>query len=453
MRTIVCALLLLSGCNEYGFGTPKDDIAATDTATPDTVTTPTGPWPDLVVSPEAVDLSGVCDSGQTEIWLSNMGEGDLILDLVQTTSNWGIDTAVPEALAAETSVELTLLTIGGEGTLTIHSNDPDEPIKDVPLMTRPDGPPVVAIVAPTEGAIIAQGEEAYLYAIVGDEETPTEALEVEWSSDVDGFIDKPDVEADGSSEAKWRSPRTPGDHTLTVTVTDTCGLSASATVKVCQQAGFDESLLDIESWSFAGEARWDPVNDWLELTDDRMNIVGGAFTSAKAVSGDTLEITFLFYIGDGTGADGISLTALNTNVATSYIGGSGCGIGYGGDAPCTDGPALPGWSLEVDTWYNEGQDPTSEDHIMFTFNGDVDDPAAWAILPEMEDNGWHTMRVVVDAPHVLAEIDGVPYIDQNITGGTFDFPAAIGFTAGTGSVTNFHLIDSLVVTDFVCDES
>ena len=31
--------------------------------------------------------------------------------------------------------------------------------------------------------------------------------------------------------------------------------------------------------------------------------------------------------------------------------------GYGGDASCTAGPAS-GWSIEVDTYFNSGQDPT-----------------------------------------------------------------------------------------------
>ena len=52
----------------------------------------------------------------------------------------------------------------------------------------------------------------------------------------------------------------------------------------------------------------------------------------------------------------MGLTALDIDRMTTYLGGTGCGIGYGGDATCTSGPALPGWSIEVDTYYNGGQD-------------------------------------------------------------------------------------------------
>ena len=79
----------------------------------------------------------------------------------------------------------------------------------------------------------------------------------------------------------------------------------------------------------------------------------------------------------------------------------------GGDATCTSGPAL--LSIEVDTYYNGGQDLGGS-------------PLS---TTEIEDTGWHSMRVVV---HILVEIDGVVYMDQDVT----DFPAYIGFTAGTG---------------------
>jgi hypothetical protein len=163
-----------------------------------------------------------------------------------------------------------------------------------------------------------------------------------------------------------------------------------------------------------------------------------------------VEIEFLFYIGGGSGADGISLTAIDVDRMTTFLGGTGCGLGYGGDAACTAGPALPGWSIEVDTYFNDGQDPTIEDHLTFVFDGDVDAPQAWTPLPEMEDTGWHTMTVTVTAPHVKIAIDGDIYIDQELTG-HFDFPANIGFTAGTGGQTNFHRIDALEVTSYLCD--
>ena len=47
-------------------------------------------------------------------------------------------------------------------------------------------------------------------------------------------------------------------------------------------------------------------------------------------------------------------------------------------------------------------------------------------------------------------IDGTDWIDQDVPELT-SFPAYVGFTAATGSVTNYHLIDALQVEEFVCD--
>ena len=126
-------------------------------------------------------------------------------------------------------------------------------------------------------------------------------------------------------------------------------------------------------------------------------------------------------------------------------------MGYGGGNSCTAGPALPGWTVEVDTYYNDEVDPTQEDHVAFTFDGNIGNFQAWAPLPEMEDTGWHSMTVEVNAPNVKILIDGVSYIDQSFSG-NFSFPAYVGFTAGTGGLTNNHLIDSLEVTETVCEE-
>ena len=62
------------------------------------------------------------------------------------------------------------------------------------------------------------------------------------------------------------------------------------------------------------------------------------------------------------------------------------------------------------------------------------------------------MVVDVSAPRVRVSIDGTTYIDQDVGGGSFAFDAYIGFTAGTGGLTNRHLIDSLEVTEYLCSE-
>ena len=137
---------------------------------------------------------------------------------------------------------------------------------------------------------------------------------------------------------------------------------------------------------------------------------------------------------------------------TGFMGAPGCALGYGeAHESCIDtGEALPGWSIEVDTYYNPYIDPSSNDHLSMTFDGDLDTVAAWSDLPEVEDTGWHELEVVLAAPLVQVWLDGELLIDEELVELT-PFDAYIGFTAATGADFNEHSIDSLVVSGDACD--
>ena len=441
-RLPVAALLALCvGCSDYNLK-PTGDV---DPGPED------DPIPDIVVDPGEIALSGVCTTGAGSVIVTNAGDGDLVVEDVSVSGDgWVASTPdLPFTLTSGESVTIGVEGGVGEATLLIASTDPDEPTVTVPLSATGDSAPGVEITAPAHGDVLEAGDVA-LEALVTDAEDALDLLTVAWSSSVDGVVATDPPDAAGVAAATWADGRSEGPHVLTATVTDSCGNSASAEINVCQQGGYEVDELDLDDWHFEGVASWDATNGWLELTPASVDVVGTAFEVGHKVDGGAVDIEFLFYIGGGSGADGLSLTALDADRATTYLGGTGCGLGYGGDAGCTAGPALPGWSIEIDTYYNSGYDPTEDDHVMFTFDGDVDDPAVWAALPEMEDTGWHTMVVNVAAPHVTVTIDGTTHIDQDLSG-DFSFPAWVGFTAGTGSLTNAHLIDSLTVTEYVCE--
>jgi hypothetical protein len=438
-------IALVSACSEYNLSEDKG-------AEPDAADTATRPGtPDLVADPAAVSQAGLCGDATVPVTLTNRGDAPLTLTSASISGAWTISGFTPP-VTLEPGLETQLTITGqGEGSLEIGSDDPDEPTLVLPLLTAGDEPPALALIEPGNGDILDPGDRT-VEAAVNDMEDALEDIALTWTSDVDGVIADGFADAAGAMSATWPAGRTEGDHVVTVTATDTCGNTASVDIGVCQQAGYTVDELDISSWNFEGSAAWDASNRWLRLTDVALDQVGTAFATSSTVRADSVQISFAFFIGNGTGADGISLTALDTARMTTFMGGTGCGIGYGGDAACTQGPALPGWSIEVDTHYNDGQDPTAADHLMFTFDGDVDDPAVWAELPEMEDTGWHQMVVDVSAPRVSVSIDGTVYIDQDVSGGAFAFDADVGFTAGTGGLTNEHLIDSLEVTEYVCSE-
>jgi len=408
---------------------------------------------ELEVDPSAVATTGCVDVAAT-ITLSNVGESDLTINALEMEGEgvWTLEAPIlPLVLTPAESVEVPVLGQLGHGVLVVESDDPVRPRVLVPLSTVEDDPPVVEIVSPTHNSIIDVGNDLDLVGQVEDDSDVPESLTLAWESSVDGALGSPVADASGRASTLWASAvRSDGPHNLTFSASDSCGNTNSADITLCQQAGYTSDEYDIANWHFEGSATWDSTNSWLQLTHVANNLVGSAFETSNPVSGDAVSIRFRFFIGSGSGADGLSLTALDTGRMGGFLGGTGCGIGYGGDAVCTGGPALPGWSIEVDTYHNEEADPTEEDHLALTFDGDVDNPAAWAALPEMEDTGWHTMEVTVVAPNVHIEIDGVVYISDKLSG-HFSFPAYIGFTAGTGGATNEHLIDALEVEGVICE--
>ncbi len=86
--------------------------------------------------------------------------------------------------------------------------------------------PSVAIAEPTEGAVFGRGEPLRLSALVLDDKDGPEVLAVVWCSDLDGELPLTPIEGQDYS---YLSALSPGEHLLTVEVTDKGGLSASET--------------------------------------------------------------------------------------------------------------------------------------------------------------------------------------------------------------------------------
>jgi hypothetical protein len=440
---------LLSACSDYGFHGDKDPGAgAEDQDTGPEPVTPVEGAPEVQVSPERLALGPSCTGAQSaEVVVENVGDAPLTVQALRVEGEaWALDAppALPLTLAAGGA--LTLRVVGGPGdaALIVESDDADEALIRVPMSAPVDLPPTVTLLSPTSGQILAVDAVGGLIAQVNDDHTAPTDLVVRWESDVDGVLSGGTVDAAGTATQPWDAAlQTPGPHTFTVTVTDACEQTATATVSACQNAGYVSENLDLTSWTFNGTAGWDALNGWVELTAPYTDQAGTAFQTSAAVSSDNISVDFGFYVSGGTGADGMSVTALDTGRATSFVGNTGGGIGYGG---------LPGWSIEVDTWYNsEHADPTELDHLSLHLDGNVNGPVAWATLPEMEDGAWHQMSVRVIGARFTISVDGVVYIDQDVPG-LSTFPAYIGFTAATGSVTNYHLIDALLVEELVCGE-
>lgn len=407
--------------------------------------TPPFTAPELTADPAWIAEPALCGARDYGVTLQNTGDAELVvaaLDLVG--DGWTLESvALPLTLAPGARQPLRLTTQGGSATLRVQSNDPGNTTLEIPLDATADLAPFVGIDSPAASATLAAGGSTFVGRVADDVDAP-EALSLRWISDMDGVVGSEPAGADGFARMSWDpSARASGPHTVVLEATDSCGNVATSEVSVCQQAGYVADSLDLSTWHFEGSALWDAANGWVQLTDASNNQAGTAFQTGSTVSADNVNVSFRFYVSGGSGADGISVTALDTTRMSGFVGSTGGGIGYLG---------MPGWSLEVDTWYNgENNDPTGEDHLSFHIDGNVGSYEAWATLPEMEDGAWHQMDLTVIGTRVRAAIDGVVYIDQDIPRIT-PFTAYVGFTAATGGATNAHLIDALEVTEYVCPE-
>ncbi len=431
-------LLPLFACSEYTLEDRKDEPTFEDD--------PPG-IPDVSVSPDAIDLGIVCGgTGAGTVTVTNVGAGDLTVRGADLSGDgWVVgDVVFPATVGIGETLDIPVSGGPGASVLTVVTDDPETPRIDVPLNVVADAPPTATILDPADGTVLPGDATETLTGLVTDDLDLPEALTVAWASSVDGPLSAIPTSASGETSAPWEpSVRTAGTHVVTLEVTDSCGQTASTFVGICQDQGYTADNLDLSTWNFEGSATWDSANSWVQLTDTSAGQGGTAFQTGATVGADNVSIAFRFYVSGGSGADGISVTALDTTRMTGFVGLTGGGIGYQG---------LPGWSIEVDTYYNgDLGDPTQEDHVSLHFDGSSFGPAAWAALPEMEDGAWHDMEVNVLAPRVTVTIDGVAYIDTDLAEFT-NFPAYVGFTAATGSLTNYHLIDALTVTRYVCEE-
>lgn len=422
-------LVSLGACSDYGLSNKRSGNG--ENLAP----------PTLTADPTALDLGLVCDTGTAPVALQNVGGGPLTISALQAPDGWAVaHDPLPRTLdpGERWTIEVTGV---GAGALTVVSDDPNQPELLLPLDAVADAPPSLTLLTPAPDITLDAGALTVFEAQVWDDLDPAEALDLRWSSSVDGPLDADPPDAAGQAILLWDgNQQTPGPQTVEATLTDSCGHTVTATRSFCQEEGYDTDQLDLDTWNFEGTARYDTDNDWVELTSAAEWQGGTAFQTAAEVPSDDVVIAFSFFAGDRGGADGISLTVLDADRMTGFVGSSGGGIGYGG---------LPGWTVEIDTFYNR-YDPSEADHVSLHIDGDAADAVAVAELPEMEDGAWHDMEVVARGEDLTVSVDGVVYLDLR-SSRLGAFPAYVGFTGATGASYNAHYIDSLVVAGSLCE--
>jgi pimeloyl-ACP methyl ester carboxylesterase len=143
------------------------------------------------------------------------------------------------------------------------------------------------------------------------------------------------------------------------------------------------------------------------------------------------QAEFDFLIGGGTGADGITFSWCPDYTYSTSNGGS------------LDFNQTNGYGVEFDTYTNTND--ISEEHIGLIYN-QASNHLAQVVMPNnsIENNTWHHAKIEFNQGRVRVYMDGTLYLDHLITG-YIPFHGYFGFSGSTGSQTNYHIIDNIIV--------
>ncbi|MDP2898838.1 MAG: hypothetical protein Q8Q12_20060, partial [bacterium] len=199
--------------------------------------------------------------------------------------------------------------------------------------------------------------------------------------------------------------------------------------------------IDPATWLLTGDgASHDETNGRLVLTSAGGDLEGSGFLR-QTIDATKFDASFRLYIGNGSGADGLTFAWVR---GPTFLGGGGGSLGfYGG---------LDGYAVKFDTY--TGGAPEPENYVAavsgtqgagetgFFFNDTI---------PEMEDAGWFYVEIKFNNGHLQMwmsnESLGYPLtlvLDGTIAGYA-GFDAYFGFTAATGGATNNHWIDDFML--------
>ncbi len=315
---------------------------------------------------------------------------------------------------------------------------------------------------PEDGLSIEGGERFDAVAEVLGEDLA--GLDVRWSSSLDGELGRDQISPMGRVLRSVTLSQL-GIHDLIVEVLDGDVPLArdSIAVGVCGWQMIGDFERDLEGWQRFGDARRDP-GGWLELTGNARSRKGAIYKVSESIQPGDVRLAFRISTGQcdepgvcnlnpSDAADGFAMNIWDVDspealgaIFEAARRGGGLAYGVGGPYGDFEGKAF---HVEFDTWYNDLRvgdqrytDPTRQNHVAVTLDGNPFNHVAFAELPSIEDNRWHEVELVIDRDRVRVSIDGQSVIDQRVEG--LDFKGGyIGFSGTTGYFTNYHRFDEL----------
>lgn len=446
------ALFSLVACLAFVACSDSDGVEFTfDASTVEDTTT------DATVERDIAIDTGASDTGSedTEPDVANDTDGDAsdaTTDVATDASDSGEDSS--ETDATDTS-EDAAADAGDTGA----DAEPDVPIR----------PPLIEVTAPDDRSSVAFGEPVTFAATLQFVPPDATVVSAQWISDLDGFLGDASFDDEGATSLVVEELG-PGRHLVSLEVLLSTGATVFGDVNigVCgwpDAETFDAPLVP-SRWRVLGDAVRDP-RGWLEMTGDVRARKGAILNVAQPVASGDVNMRFRISTGHctepgpcgigGEGADGFAASIFGVEdpedvedlIAAAATGG---GLGYavaGGYGPAD----VDAFHIEFDTWYNRFNgstefhtDPTTENHVAITLNGDAGDHALWAPLANLEDNAWHDVDVEIRGERVTVQWDGEVVIDEDIDGLAFK-GGWIVFTGTTGYFTNHHRFDDLAIIE------
>ena len=412
------ALATLAGCGDVSSGKAQATRA-----------------PDADISPARVELHGTCGATPAAVRITNRGDAPLRVDaLTVAGTGWTFapgETGAPSTLAPGASREVPLLATDGEATLTIATDDPERPRVVVTLRASADAPPALVWTSPAEEAALPEGDDVTLHALVGDAETPADALTVTWTLALAGAEPGGDLATttpDAGGRASWVWPagsRPAGPLVLQARAVDSCGNVGENSVHVCQDGPWRVPALTYDAWRTEGDAAVDAAAGTCAIGPGE----GAAFDATTTFDGDRVEVRFAF---TGSG-DALALVARDGARATDWGGGR---LGVEGVA---------GWSVLLDA-HLDGDDPCgTAPALAWIVDGDLTRPSACAPLAApVADGVPHTLEVTLADGRATVTLDGVSALEAPAAG-AWAGEAFVGIT-GRGA----WRVDALEAVDHTC---